>query len=103
MPVGVLLLLLSPVTNCATVRKGLQNFQRVQRQLNPSQSLIHVFSGERLFHTMADLVAEPKEFSDVHGMMEMFQWVKLLLKCTGMVSHMIGLLTRVGTECSEGK
>ena len=29
------------------------------------------------------MMAEPKELSDVHGMMGMFHWVNILLKCAG--------------------
>ncbi len=61
-----------------------KNFQSVRRQLNPSQSVIPVFCDEGVFHTVADiLMAEPVTFADVHGMMGMFHWAKVLLKCAG--------------------
>ena len=74
----------SPVTEYATVLKGLQNFQSVLRQFNPSQSIIPIICDEDVFHTVADIMmAEPKFFSNVHGMMGMFHWVKILMKCAG--------------------
>lgn len=74
----------SPVTDYATVRKVLQNFQSVRHQLNPSQSVIPVFCGEGVFQTLADiLMAEPVTFADIHNMMGMFHWVKVHVKCAG--------------------
>ena len=84
MRVGFLPMIPSPVTDYATVRKALQNFQSVRHQLNLSQSAIPVFCDEGVFHTVADiLMAEPDTFADIHGMMGMFHWVKVLLKCAG--------------------
>ena len=84
MRVGYLPMIPSPVTDYATVRKSLQNFQSVRRQLNPSQSVFPVFCDEGVFHTVADiLMDEPDTFADIHGMMGMFHWVKVLLKCAG--------------------
>lgn len=84
MRVGFLPMIPSLVTDYATVRKSLQNFQSVRRQLNPSQSVSPVFCDEGVFHTVADiLMAEPVSFADIHGMMGMFHWVKVLLKCAG--------------------
>ena len=84
MCVGFLPMIPSPVTDYATVYKALQNFQSVRCQLNPSQSIIPVFCDEGVFHTVADiLMDQPAKFADIHGMMGMFQWVKVLLKCAG--------------------
>jgi hypothetical protein len=84
MRVGFLPMIPSPVTDYATVYKALQNFQSVRRQLNPSQSIIPVFCDEGVFHTVADiLMDQPAKFADIHGMMGMFHWVKVLLKCAG--------------------
>lgn len=84
MRVGFMPVIPSPVTDYATVRKSLQNYQSVRRQLNPSQSLMPVACDEGVYHTVADIMmAEPQEFSDIHGMMGMFHWVKILLKCAG--------------------
>ena len=82
MRVGFMPLVPSPVTDYATERKGLQNFQSVRRQLNSSQSIIPVFCDSGVFHTVADIIiAEPNEFSDIHGIKVMFHWVRILLKC----------------------
>ena len=84
MRVGYLPMIPSPVTDYATVRKALMNFQSVRHQLNSSQSVIPVFCDEGVFHTLADiLMAEPDTFPDIHGMMGMFHWAKVLLKCAG--------------------
>ena len=84
MRVGCLPVIPSPVSDYATARKALQHFQSVRRQLNPSQYVIPVFCDEGVFHTVADiLMAEPVSFADIHGMMGMFHWVKVLLKCAG--------------------
>lgn len=84
MRVGFMPMIPSPVTDYATVRKALQNFQSVRRQINPNQSIIPVFCDEGVYHTLADIVMdEPDEFADIHGMMGMFHWVKILLKCAG--------------------
>ena len=82
--IGFLPAIPSPVTNYATVRKSLENFQSVRKQLNPSQTLIPVFCDEGVYHTLADIVMEePDCFSDIHGMLGMFHLVKTLLKCAG--------------------
>ena len=82
--IGFLPAIPSPVTEYATVRKSLENFQSVRQQLNPSQALIPVFCDEGVYHTVVDIVMEESEmFSDIHGMMGMFHWVKILLKCAG--------------------
>lgn len=82
--IGYLPMIPSPVTDYATVCKALQNFHSGRCQLNPSQSIFPVFCDEGVFHTVADiLMAEPETFADIHGMMGMFHWVKVLLKCAG--------------------
>ena len=53
MRIGYLPMIHSPVTDYATVRKALQNFQSVRRQLSPSQSVIPLFCDEGVFHTVA--------------------------------------------------
>lgn len=84
MRVGFMPVIPSPFTDCATMHKGLQNLQSILRQLNPSQLLIPVFCDKGIFHTVADItMAQLNEFSDIHGMMGIFHWMKILLKCAG--------------------
>ena len=84
MRVGFMPVIPSPVTDYATVRKALENFQSVRHQLNPTQSLIPIFCDEGVYHTVADLMMdEPDKFSDIHDMMGFFHWTKTLLKCGG--------------------
>ena len=53
-----------------------------QKQL--SHMMIPVFSGEGMFHTVADiLVSEPDIFADIYGMLGGFQYAKILLYCIG--------------------
>ena len=67
MRVGFQPVIPSPVTDYATVRKSLQNFQSVRKQLNPSQPVIPVFC------TVVDIVMkEYDQFLDIHGMMGNF-------------------------------
>ena len=75
------------MTDYATLCKGLQNFQSVRRQLNPTQTLLPVFRDEGVYHTVADIMmAESDNFSDVHGMMGMFYWFcKKFTKMCGAV------------------
>lgn len=71
-----------PVTEYCTVRKALQNFKRIHHQLN--QDVLPVFSGEGVFHTVADIImAEPTEFNDLFPMLGMFHYTKVLLRCAG--------------------
>ena len=73
MRVGFQPVIPSPVTDYATVRKSLQNFQSVRKQLNPSQPAIPVFCDEGVYHTVADIVMkEYDQFLDIHGMMGNF-------------------------------
>ena len=84
MRVGFGVVIPNPVTVYGTVRKAMQNFQSVRRQINPAQTVIPVFADEGVYHTLADiLMEEHEEFSDVHGMMGNFHWAKNLLKCSG--------------------
>ena len=71
----------SPVTDYATEKRP-SKLSKCSRQPNSFQSIIPVFCDEGVSHTVADIIiAEPNEFSDVHGMMGMFHLVKILLKC----------------------
>ena len=73
-----------PVTDYATVRKSLENFQSVRLQLNPNQSVLPVFADEGVYHTVADILMEEyQKFSDLHVMMGKFHWTKDDLKCCG--------------------
>ena len=64
MRVGFLLVIPSPVTEYATIRKALQNFQACRKQLN--QDTIAVVSNEGVYHTVIDIILnEPETFKDI--------------------------------------
>ena len=82
MCVGFLPVIPSPVTEYATVRKALQNFQACRKQLN--QDTIAVVSDEGVYHTVIDIIMnEPETFKDVFPMLGMSHFVKVLLRCAG--------------------
>ena len=82
--VGFLPVIPKPVTQYATVYKALQNFQSVRLQLNPSQTAIPVVCDEGVYHIVMDiLMNEPDAFNDVHAMMGMFHFTKVILRCAG--------------------
>ena len=82
--VGFLPVIPSPVTSYATVYKALQNFQKVRHQLNPTQTAIPVVCDEGVYHIVMDeLMHEPDAFNDVHAVMGMFHFTKVILRCAG--------------------
>ncbi len=82
MRVGFLPMIPKPVTEYATVRKALTNFQSVRQQLN--QSILPVFSDEGVFQVVTEVVlTEPDTFADIYPMMGMFHYCKVLVRCTG--------------------
>lgn len=82
MRVGFMPVLPHPVTEYATVRKSLQNFQSVRRQLG--QNIMPIFSDEGVFHIVVDvLMNEPDNFKDLFPMLGTFHMAKILLRCAG--------------------
>ena len=68
MRVGFLPMIPKPVTEYATVRKALTNFQSVRQQLN--QCILPVFSDEGVFKEVTEVVmTEPDTFADIYPMM----------------------------------
>ena len=65
MRVGFLPMIPKPVTEYATVRKTLTNFQSVRQQLK--QAILPVFSDEGLFQVVTEVVmSEPDTFADIY-------------------------------------
>jgi hypothetical protein len=64
MRVGFLPMIPKPVTEYATVRKALTNFQSVRQQLN--QNILPVFCDEGVFQIVTEVVmTEPDTFADI--------------------------------------
>ena len=82
MRVGFLPVIPSPVTEYATVRKALNNFQIARQQLK--QDSIAIVCDEGVYHTVVDIVmSEPATFADLFPMLGMFHFTKVLLRCAG--------------------
>ena len=82
MRVGFLPVLPEPVTEYATVRKSLTNFQSVRKQLG--QDVIPVFCGEGVYQFVMDIMLnEPSTFADIFAMLGTFHMTKVLLRCCG--------------------
>ncbi len=82
MRVGFLPVIPSPVTECATVRKALTNFQATRQQVN--QDTMAIVSDEGVYHIVVDIVmSEPGTFDDLFPMLGMFNFAKVLLRCAG--------------------
>ncbi len=82
MRVGFLPVVPHPVTDYATVRKSLTNFQCSRQQLN--QEIMPVVSDEGVFHIVVDIVmTEPQQFCDLYPMLGAFHMAKVLLRCAG--------------------
>ena len=83
MHVGFLPIIPSQVTEYATVRKALQNFQACRKQLN--QGTIAAVSDEGVYHTVVDIIMnEPETFQDIFPMLGMFHFTKVLPRCAGL-------------------
>ena len=90
MRVGFLPVIPSQVTEYATVRKALQNFQACRKQLN--QDTIAAVSDEGVYHTVVDIIMnEPETFKDIFPMLGMFHFAKVLPRCAGLYISGSGL------------
>lgn len=82
MRVGFLPVIPSPVTEYATVRKALTNFQTSRQQLK--QDTMPVVCDEGVYQIVVDIVmSEPGTFDDLFPMLGMFHFAKVLLRCAG--------------------
>jgi len=82
MHVGFLPVVPRPITERATVRHCLTNFQSVRRQL--SQPPMAVWCDEGVFAIACDVYLEEKEqLKDMFLCMGPFHWTRVLLKCQG--------------------
>ncbi|KAH3803977.1 hypothetical protein DPMN_132249 [Dreissena polymorpha] len=79
MRVGFLPVLPRPITERATVRHCLTNFQSVRRQLN--QKSLTIWCDEGVFALAADIfLYEMNKFSDLFLCMGPFHWTRVLLR-----------------------
>ena len=82
MRVGFLLVIPRPITERATVRHCLTNFQSVRRQMN--QASMAVWCDEGVFSIAADIyLHEREQFSDIFLCLGPFHWTRVLLRCQG--------------------
>ena len=80
--VGFLPVIPRPITERATVRHCLNNFQSVRRQLN--QELLAVWCDEGVFALAADIyLHETEHFRDLFLCLGPFHWTRVLLRCQG--------------------
>ena len=82
MRVGFMPVIPHPVTEYATVRKSMTNFQSIRAQLK--QPIMPVFCDEGVYHLMIDIILnEPEIFQDLFPMLGNFHLTKILLRCAG--------------------
>ena len=82
MRVGFLPVVPRPITERATVRHCLNNFQSVRRQLN--QKSMAVWCDEGVFALAADIyLHETEQFRDLFLCLGPFHWTRVLLRCLG--------------------
>ena len=82
MRVGFLPVIPFPVTEYATVRKALTNFQACRQKLN--QDTMAIVSDEGVYHIVVNIVMnEPGTFDYLFPMLGMFHFAKVLLRCAG--------------------
>ena len=80
--VGFLPVVPQPITERATVRHILTNFQNVRRQLN--QDVIPVWADEAVYDHFREIcLNEPDTFKDILPLMGSFHMSRILLKCQG--------------------
>ena len=82
MRVGFLPVVPRPITERATVRHCLTNFQSVRKQLNQASKA--VWCDEGVFAIACDIyLDETEQFKDVFLCMGPFHWTRVLLRCQG--------------------
>lgn len=82
MRVGFLPVIPRPITERATVRQCLANFQSVRRQLG--QTSMAVWCDEGVFAPALDIyLHETEEFKDLFLCLGPFHWTRVLLRCQG--------------------
>ena len=82
MRVGFLPVIPRPITESATVRHCLTNFQSVRRQLN--QASMAIWCDEGVFTPAVDIyLHETEQFKDLFLCMGPFHWARVLLRCLG--------------------
>ena len=82
MRVGFLPILPEPVTEYATVRQSLTNFQCIRKKLG--QDMMPIFCDEGVFQIVVDIMLnEPSVFADLFAMLGTLHMEKVLLKCCG--------------------
>ena len=82
MRVGFLSVIPKPITERATVRHCLTNFQSVRRQLK--QEYMAIWCDEGVFAPAADIyLEETDKFKDMFLCLGSFHWTIVLLRCQG--------------------
>lgn len=89
MRVGFLPVIPKPITERATVRHCLTNFQSVRRQLN--QTSMVIWCDEGVFSPAADIYQhETETFRDLFLCLGPFHWTRVLLRCQGKLLRSSG-------------